>query len=179
MFHPRSRSSSNTNTPNSSPSISPQKQKHRLSMAGIANLFIRIRRFEDKALTTNGWELSSGDPKTHPNVAEGAQDQHKIPVEQSDYFVCSGGVNLITLLRITRMALMDRAERALGANSVVDEQWECIISGPKPVQSQRYKVQIRYTAFATLSSVPDCCRPVALDQAKCIPGLMFILERKL
>lgn len=164
MFRPRSRSSSNTNTPNSSPSISAQKKKHRLSMAGIANLFIRIRRFEDKALTTDEWVLSSGYPKTHPNVAEGAQDQNKIPVEQSECFVCSGGVNLITLLRITRMALMDHAERALGANSVVDEQcvkfflllllllltisffvtlrWECIISGPKPLQNQRYKVQV-------------------------------------
>lgn len=37
--------------------------------------------------------------------------------------------------------------------------------------------QIRYTASATISSVSDCRRPVALDQAKSIPGLMCILER--
>jgi hypothetical protein len=147
-------------------------------MAGIASVIIGTRRFEDMALSTDELELSSGDPKTHPHVAEGAEDQNKIPVEQTDHFVCSGGVNLIMLLRITRMALMERAERALGANSVVDEQWECIISGPKPVQSGRYKVQIRYTASATLSSVPDCSCPVALDQARCIPGLMSILKRK-
>lgn len=184
MFRPRSRSSSHTpnSTPPNSPSSSSQQKKkqHRLSMAGIAKLFIKIRRFEDKALNTNNTdelELTSGDPKTHPNVAESSKDQNKIPVEQNDYFVCVGGVNLITLLRITRITLMEQVERALGANSVVDEHWECTISGPKPVQSGRYKVLIRYTASATISSVPDCRRPVALDQAKCIPGLMSILKR--
>ena len=121
MFRPRSRSSS-LHTPTSSPSISPQKKKHRLTMAGIANLFIRMRRFEDKAISTDELQLTSGDPKSHPNVAEGAKDQNKVPVEQSDHFVCAGGVNLITLLRITRITLMEHVERALGANSVVDEQ---------------------------------------------------------
>ena len=93
-------------------------------MSGIAKLFIKMRRFEDKALLTNAdeVELNSGDPKTHPDVAESAKDQNKIPVEQTDYFVCVGGVNLITLLRITRITLMEQVERALGANSVVDEQ---------------------------------------------------------
>lgn len=95
-------------------------------MAGIASLFIKIRRFEDKAISTHELELSSGDPKTHPDVAEGARDQNKVPVEQTDLFVCAGGVNLTTLLRITRISLMERAERALGANSMVDEQ--CVYS---------------------------------------------------
>jgi len=146
-------------------------------MAGVVNLFVKMRHWEEKAISSDELELSSGDPKTHPNVAEGAKDQNKVPVEQTDHFVCTGGVNLITLLRITRNALMDDAKRWLGANSVVDERWECIISGPKPVHSNTYKVQIRYSASATLSSVPDCRRPVALDQAKSIPGLMFILKR--
>jgi hypothetical protein len=129
MFRPRSRSSGSY-TPNSSPNLSSQKKRHRLSMAGIASLFINIRRFEDKAISTNELELSSGDPKTHPNVAEGARDQNKIPVEQTDLFVCAGGVNLTTLLRITRISLMERAERALGANSMVDEQCVYFNVGP-------------------------------------------------
>jgi len=170
MLRHRSRSSSDTNP---SPTSSPL----RLSMAGIANLFTKMRRFEDMSISTDDLELSSGDPKTHPNVAESAKDQNKVPVEQTDNFVCAGGVNLSTLLRITRISLMEHAERELGANSVVDEQWECTISGPKPVQSGKYKVLIRYTASATISSVSDCRRPVALDQAKSIPGLMCILER--
>jgi hypothetical protein len=135
--------------------------RRRLSTAGIANLFIKKRHFEDKAIT-NELELSSGDPKTHPNIAESVKDQNKIPVEQTDFFVCAGGVNLSTLLRITRISLMEHAERELGANSVVDEQcvypmcpfapfihcpfvifrWQCTISGPMPVQSKKYKVQV-------------------------------------
>jgi len=174
MLRSRSRSSGHTN---SSPTSSPQKNNRRLSMAGVANLFTKMRRFEDKSINTDDLEFSSGDPKTHPNVAESAKDQNKIPVEQTEHFVCTGGVNLSTLLRITRISLMKNAERALGANSVVDEQWECTISGPKPVQSGKYKVRIRYTASATMSSVSDCRRPVALDQAKSIPGLMCILQR--
>lgn len=173
MLRSRTRSSGT----NPSPPTTPQKNNLRLSMAGVANLFTKMRRFEDKSITTEDLEFSSGDPKTHPDVAESAKDHNKIPVEQTDNFVCAGGVNLSTLLRITRIALMEHAERELGANSVVDEQWECTISGPKPVQSGRYKVLIRYTASATISSVSDCRRPVALDQAKSIPGLMCILQR--
>lgn len=174
MLRSRSRSSGT----NSSPSSSPQKDNRaRLSMAGVANLFTKMRRFEDRSINTDELELSSGDPKTHPNVAESAKDQNKIPVEQTDHFVCAGGVNLSTLLRISRISLMEHVERELGANSVVDEQWECTISGPKPVQSRKYKVLIRYTASATISSVSDCRRPVALDKAKSIPGLMCILQR--
>jgi len=146
-------------------------------MAGVVNIFVKMRGWEERAVSTDELELSSGDPKTHPNVAESAKNYGKIPVEQTDHFICAGGVNVTTLLRITRIALMEHVERELGANSVVDEQWECIISGPKPVQSRKYKVQIRYSASATLSSVPDCRRPVALDQVKSIPGLMSILER--
>lgn len=146
-------------------------------MAGVANLFTKMRRFEDRSISTDELELSSGDPKTHPNVAESAKDQNKIPVEQTDNFVCAGGVNISTLLRLTRIALMEHAERELGANSVVDEQWECTISKPKSVQSGKYKVLVRYTACATKSSVSDCRCPVALDQAKSIPGLMSILQR--
>jgi len=174
MLRSRSRSSGHTN---SSP-ISSQKSNRRLSMAGVAaNLFAKMRRSEDKTVNTDDLEFSSGDPKSHPNVAESAKNQNKVPVEQTDHFVCAGGVNISTLLRITRIALMENAERELGANSVVDEQWECTISGPKPVQSGKYKVLIRYTASATISDISDCRRPVALDQAKSIPGLMCILQR--
>lgn len=95
-------------------------------MAGVTNLFVKIRHWEEKAIGSDGLELSSGDPKTHPNVAEGARDQNKVPVELTDHFVCVGGVNLITLLRLSRNALMDQAERWLGANSVVDER--CVYS---------------------------------------------------
>lgn len=144
-----------------SPPSSPQRKKHRLSMAGVADLFVKIRRWEDRAISTDELELTSGDPKTHPNVAEGAKEYDKILVEQTDYFICVGGVNLPTLLRITRIALMEHVKRELGANSVIDEQcvffhivfpllllsivffimlrWECVT---KPVHSGKYRVQV-------------------------------------
>jgi hypothetical protein len=122
MLRSRTRSSGT----NPSPTSSPQKNNRRLSMAGVANLFTKMRRFEDKSINTQGVEFRSGDPKTHPNVAESAKDHDKIPVEQTDHFICAGGVNISTLLRITRIALMEHAERELGANSVVDEQ--CVYS---------------------------------------------------
>ena len=167
MLRSRSRSSGHTN---SSPTSSPQKSNRRLSMAGVANLFAKMRRFEDKTISTDELEFSSGDPKTHPDVAESAKDNNKVPVQQTDHFVCAGGVNLSTLLRITRIALMENAERELGANSVVDEQcvhstcfysfysnpfcynrWECTVSGPKPVQSGKYKVLVWAMHSLTLS----------------------------
>ena len=117
MRFPSSPSSPSGSTPNSPPN-SPTKMKHRLP---IANIFIN-----NSTIGTNNVQLTSGDPKTHPNVAEGAQDKDKIPVEHTDRFVCAGGVNITTLLRITRIALMDHAERRLGANSVVNEQ--CVFS---------------------------------------------------
>lgn len=123
MLRSRSRSSGHTDP---SPPNSPQKKNRRISMAGVASLFTKIRRFEDKSINTEELELSSGDPKTHPNVAESAKDQNKIPVEQTEHFVCAGGVNLSMLLRITRISLMEHAERELGTNSVVDEQ--CVYS---------------------------------------------------
>jgi len=122
MLRSRSRSSS---APSSSPTSSPPKKKNRLSLSGVTNLFVKMRGMEEKAISTDELELTSGDPKTHPNVAEGAKDQDKIPVEQTDHFVCSGGVNLPMLLRITRVALMEHIERQLGANSVVNEQ--CVL----------------------------------------------------
>ncbi|KAF8965034.1 hypothetical protein BDZ97DRAFT_1757465 [Flammula alnicola] len=69
-------------------------------------------------------------------------------------YICVGGVNVSTLLRASRSALLENCEY-LGANALVDELWECRITGPKPVHNGTYKVFIRYTASATRSTVPD------------------------
>ena len=39
--------------------------------------------------------------------------------------------------------------------------------------------QIHYSAFAALSPQPDPRQPVALSQARGVPGLMTVLERQL
>lgn len=97
-----------------------------------------------------------------------------MPVEYTDRFECVGGVNVTTLLRATRTTLLETVMK-LGANALIDEQWDCIISGPK---NGVYKVQTRYAASATRCMRPDPRRPVALDQAEGIPGLMTILKRE-
>ncbi|KAF8903361.1 hypothetical protein CPB84DRAFT_1641077, partial [Gymnopilus junonius] len=158
-------------------SSSPSR-KSPLGMAGVANLFIRLRRLEQ---TTIGKQkhnvLSSGDEsQTQPGLEEGSRGVEKVEVEYHDHFICVGGVNVATLLRVARAALLQQVE-ALGANALVDEQWECTISGPKPIHKGAYKVYVRYQASATKSRVPDPRRPVALDKAKGVPGLMTIVKR--
>ncbi|KAF6745429.1 hypothetical protein DFP72DRAFT_51905 [Ephemerocybe angulata] len=118
---------------------------------------------------------SSGtQPITHPsvrdNVLEGA---HAIPVEYTDRFEVAGGVNTPTLLRATKRTILETVA-TLGANALADEIWECTICGPK---HGTYKVEIKYSATATRCTRADGYRPVALDKAQSIPGLMTISKR--
>jgi hypothetical protein len=145
-------------------------------MAGIANLFIRMRRFEDAALSANHEVMSSGEPHTHPGLAEACENQEQAVVELTENFVCAGGVNVMTLLRATRMSLLEHVE-SLGANALLEEQWECKIAKPKPAHKGPYKVRVHYSACAAKSPVADPHRPVNLDKAKNVPGLMTILRR--
>jgi len=65
----------------------------------------------------------------------------------------------------------------LGANALVDEQWKCTICGLKNRNKATYKVEIRYKAHGTRSTITDPHQPVALDQTHNIPGLMTVLRR--
>ncbi|KIM46969.1 hypothetical protein M413DRAFT_440526 [Hebeloma cylindrosporum] len=173
------RSSSRSPRPSESsrPTSPSSPKKYRLGMAGVANLFIRMRRFEDAALSNSRHEvMSSGEPQSHPGLAEACQDQGQASVELTDNFVCAGGVNVTTLLRATRTSLLERVE-PLGANALLDEQWECKIAKPKPAHKGPYKVQVHYSACAARSPVADPHKPVNLDKAKNVPGLMTIIKR--
>ncbi|KDR80038.1 hypothetical protein GALMADRAFT_208257 [Galerina marginata CBS 339.88] len=146
-------------------------------MAGVANLFIRMRRLEESTVGKQDHTvISSGEPRTQPGVKEGCNTRDQVSVEWIDNFTCVGGVNVATLLRASRTALLERVF-TLGANALLNEQWECTISGPKPVHNGAYKVQVRYLADATHSTAADPHKPVALDQAKGVPGLMTITKR--
>ncbi|CAA7264297.1 unnamed protein product [Cyclocybe aegerita] len=164
----------------STPGTTASPKKHRLGMAGVANLFIRMRRLEDRSKTSsakrNHIVVDSGEPQTHPTIANNVKEEQQIAVEFTENYVCAGGVNVATLVRATRSELLGRVE-GLGANTLADEQWACTISGPKPAPNGTYKVQVRYTAAATKSVARDPCRPVAMDKAKGIPGLMTIVRR--
>ncbi|KAH9478427.1 hypothetical protein JR316_0008882 [Psilocybe cubensis] len=158
------------------PSPTSPSKKSRLGMAGVANLFIRIKRLEESALGRHITVISSGEPKTQPSMTDACIGHDKLPVEYVDHFVCVGGVNIALLLRATRSALVEHIED-FGANGLINEMWECTISGPKQMHNGAYKIRVRYIADAVKSSVPDPRRPVALDKAKGIPGLMTIIKR--
>ena len=103
----------------------PIKMKAKLGRSGVADLFIRMRRFEDAALSANHEVMSSGEPQTHPGLAEACENQEQAAVELTDNFVCAGGVNVTTLLRATRTSLLEHVE-PLGANALLDEQ--CVLN---------------------------------------------------
>lgn len=57
-----------------------------------------------------------------------------------------------------------------------EHSWTCTLKGPKPPHST-YRVEIEYSAFPALASVPDPQRPVGMKRAIRTAGLMTILER--
>ncbi|KAH6918044.1 hypothetical protein BKA70DRAFT_1214046 [Coprinopsis sp. MPI-PUGE-AT-0042] len=137
---------------------------------------------------------SSGDPKTHTSLQTGAGLQavalfgmespedvqnnnvsgsgSSQAVETWDVYECADAVNLGLLLKQTRKNMVTFVN-TLGANVLTEEQWQSTICGPK---HNLYRVQIRYTAVPKRARKPDPGRPIALDQAKGVPGLMRILR---
>ncbi|KAI0356065.1 hypothetical protein OH77DRAFT_1424375 [Trametes cingulata] len=148
-----------------------------LSVSNVANLFVKMRRHRSKA-KSHHIESSSGDaPQTHPALqAEGAVSAERIHLEQSETFVCRDGVDTAKLLRAVRGALYQKA-LTYGANVLVDEQWTCTICGPRHRSDGSFKVYVHYSASAARSDRRDPQRPVALDKARGVPGLMTILSR--
>ncbi|EDR08177.1 uncharacterized protein LACBIDRAFT_294324 [Laccaria bicolor S238N-H82] len=188
MLRTRTHSSGPGSPSSGSPPGSPKSPKTRLSFSGVANMFAKMRRLEERAAANNSQQLpplspsakvkphhlisSSGEPCTHPGLLEGASEE-RVDVEFIDHYECAGGVNVGILLRATRSSLVERVED-LGANALVEEQWECTICGPK---NGIFRVQVRYIACAANSTRPDPHKPVGIDQAKGVPGLMTILKR--
>jgi len=136
-----------------------------------------MRRSKERSKAHHISCTSGPEPVTAPSLAlPDAVSVRKIPLTHSDRFVCVGAVDLQKLLRASRASLYDNAEH-LGANVLIDEQWSATICGPKHRNDGTFKVNIRYQASAARSEKRDPCRPVALDQARGVPGLMTIIER--
>lgn len=96
----------------------------RLSVGGIANMFIKLRHLERQSKKPYTIACSSGaEPLTHPHVQAGRQADAKAPLVHKDTYICAGngGVDVVRLLRATRTALIEEASR-LGANALVDER---------------------------------------------------------
>lgn len=95
---------------------------------------IQIRHFGTHSMFHGGkskahhlFSSSGEEPITHAGLKEGAiPGVPAIPVEYTDRFDCEGGVNAVTLIRVTRNTLLETVEEFLGANALVDELSVCI-----------------------------------------------------
>lgn len=94
-----------------------------LRISNVANILVKMRRHRGKA-KEHHIESSSGDkPLTHPSLAgENAVSAQKVPLEESQTFVCRDGVDVAKLLRAVRGVLYQKA-LDVGANVLVDERY--------------------------------------------------------
>ncbi|EGO29646.1 hypothetical protein SERLADRAFT_378817, partial [Serpula lacrymans var. lacrymans S7.9] len=117
-----------------------------LTVSTVANVFVKMRRAKERA-KSHHIESTSGDPQSHPSLAEeGATCKRKVPIVQSDLFICVGAVDVTKLLRGSRATLLEKAE-FLGGNVLVDEYWTCTICGPKNRRNGTFRVHVRYLFF--------------------------------
>ncbi|TFK72128.1 hypothetical protein BDN72DRAFT_895106 [Pluteus cervinus] len=152
-------------------------QHKRMSIHNLVTIFIKMREARGRANSRIIFE-SSGAPQTHDAVLRAMKDGHQqfnlsTRLTHTDHYICEGGVNVSTLLRATRGTLIEGAG-VQGIKALSEEQWDVTIVPKKAADT--FKVSVRYSASAANSSV-DPHRPVALDQAKGIPGLMTIVSR--
>ncbi|KAL0565732.1 hypothetical protein V5O48_016286 [Marasmius crinis-equi] len=165
---------SHPTTTTTTPPTTPNKRRHSLE---IFVTKMRSPRSPNSPTQARKIESISGDsPVSHPGLCDSLTCSQKASIQHRDTFTCAGGVNMVRLLGATRQTLLERAEEA-GANCLVDEKWKCTIIAPRRLRGA-YKVQILYSAYAAKSSECDPHKPVALESAKGVPGLMTILERQ-
>ncbi|KAG2363673.1 hypothetical protein BDR07DRAFT_1403567 [Suillus spraguei] len=146
-----------------------------LTVSTVTNALVKLKRNTSK---TEFIDSTSGEPQTHPLLrGEGATSKRKVPLVQSDLFFCRDAVDVPKLLRGSRASLFERAE-SIGANVLIDESWECSIRVPRDRRQGSFKVQVRYNASASRSSLPDPQKPVALDRVQNVSGLMTVVDRE-
>ncbi|KAF7977336.1 hypothetical protein HWV62_4121 [Athelia sp. TMB] len=193
-FRNSSYSTSSASSDDSSPPSSPSK---RTSLSDVASLFVKMRHLKERSKAHHIVSSSGDRPQTHAALQGAGTTAEQIDMELNDVYNCSGAVDTPKLLRASRAKLMQQA-KYLNGNVLLDEQcvfsppslirlfrahtdrgvsWHCTIRGPKNQRERegKYRVHIRYAASASRSSRPDPQRPVALDQARCVPGLMTVL----
>lgn len=119
----RSQSGSNIGSPSKPPVPVPESPSKRapLSIANVANIFIKMRRASDQVKPWRIESSSGEDPQSHPGVEEAVTSTAREPLWRTDVFICDGAVNGAQLLRVVRNTLMELAE-LIGANALVDER---------------------------------------------------------
>ncbi|KAI0266533.1 hypothetical protein BC834DRAFT_969545 [Gloeopeniophorella convolvens] len=117
---------------------------------------------------------SSGAPRTHAVLRQCAQTRAPHALAHTKRFVCADAVNAEMLLRFTRNELLLRAQRVNRAvTALVDEEWSYTIQQTK---GGDYHVQVSYSACPAQCENADPRKPVALNHATNIPGLMRIIS---
>jgi hypothetical protein len=96
-----------------------------LTFAGIARLFVGVRRAQNRINSDNIVSTSGNQPaaasSSSSTVADDSTGNRKVPLVAHETFVCAGGVDAPKLLRLTRETLLAKAQK-FGANTLVDEK---------------------------------------------------------
>jgi hypothetical protein len=124
---------------------------HSISDIGqfITNLFHSKRDGKTRHVCS-----SSGPPQTHPSLdEEGATYTGKVPIERTDRFNCTGGVDAIKLLRGLRSNLLENAI-AFGANVLVDEQYVLVFKRLCPASLSSTTQVGHYNMYKTAPKLP-------------------------
>ncbi|KAF8521476.1 hypothetical protein JB92DRAFT_2890475 [Gautieria morchelliformis] len=123
-------------------------------------------------------ECSSGtELKTHPRIIDANPEcRDSDVIMHRDVFVCLDGVDTRRLLLLTRRRVFEKVE-LLGGNAIIDERWSCKICKHETRRGIVYRISITYQGTPARCSCPDPQRPVAIDEAKGIQGLMSVVSR--
>ncbi|KAF8527322.1 hypothetical protein JB92DRAFT_2698577 [Gautieria morchelliformis] len=114
--------------------------------------------------------------KTHSTLST-CTNQRRGTIEHHDVYVCSNAVNAPRLVALTREA-MDAQVQRWGGNAMVDESWSYTIQQRKSNHGNSFKVSVKYRGVVAQCERPDPHYPVALEEAKGIPGLMTVISRQ-
>ncbi|KAH0838589.1 hypothetical protein J3R83DRAFT_6910 [Lanmaoa asiatica] len=118
----------------------------------------------------------SGPACTHDTLAKTTPMKVGPRVAHTEQFLCKGGVDARRLVNISRKGLYSIA-KTMGGNVLLEEQWDCIIRHPRLQKRNEFRVIVRYSATVARSTWPDAQRPVQIEAAKGIRGLMTVLDR--
>ncbi|KAG8818448.1 hypothetical protein FRC19_010634 [Serendipita sp. 401] len=86
--------------------------------------------------------------------------------------MCQGAVNTVRLLQLTRATLFEDAKE-YGATALIEEGWTCDIFRRG---KDTYEVVVRYSAIMAKASKAGPATPVAIREARGVPGMMTILR---
>jgi len=124
----------------------------------------------------DGITSCSGPARTHYTLEKTAPMKVGPRVAHTEEFRCKGGVDARRLVDLSRKGLFSIA-KIMGGNVLLEEQWDCIIRHSTLRKRGEFKVIVHYSATVARSVWPDAQKPVEIEAAKGISGLMTVLDR--